>query len=426
VTHVGGDGYHSDGAVPVTSSMPRGAMGGDDTCSSFPALRLRKGAGAVSHEKRDQGVNVKQPTNTPVTGPLGYIERKTRILIGIALVATIASGLIELLAIDGKGVLLLVVSAVALAVLAALVGEGTDQLGAYLGPGATGLLQSALGNLPELFVAIFALRAGLLEVVQAALIGSILGNGLLVLGLAILVGGLRHGTQRFATEVPRMVSMLTLLAVAALTVPTLASTLHTPAATHVEALSVASSIVVLIVFVCSIPATLRGGPIAVPNTAREQEKSIWPLWPAILLLVLAGAGAALVSEWFVDALVPAMATLHLSETFTGLVVVALAGNAVEHTVGIQFAARNKMDYAVSTILNSSLQVALALIPALVLLSLVLGGVHLTLALPPLLVVAVGFTALLSTVITYDGESTWLEGVALIGLYCVVVAAFWWG
>ena len=157
-----------------------------------------------------------------------------------------------------------------------------------------------------------------------------------------------------------------------------------------------------------------------------REESTWPLWLAILLLVLAGAGAGLVSEWFVDALVPAMATLHLSETFTGLVVVALAGNAVEHTVGIQLAGRNKMDYAVSVILNSSLQVALALIPVLVLLSLVLGGVHLTLVFPPLLVAAVGLTALLSTVITYDGESTWLEGVALIGLYCVIAVAFWWG
>jgi Ca2+:H+ antiporter len=368
---------------------------------------------------------VEQPANIPVRSPFSYIERNTRIIIGVALVATMASGVIELFIVGGKGVLLLVVSGMALAALAALVGEGTDQLGAYLGPGATGLLQSTLGNLPELFVAIFALRAGLLEVVQAALIGSILGNGLLVLGLAILVGGLRHGTQTFATEVPRMVSMLTLLAVAALAVPTLALTLHTPAATHVEALSVASSIVVLVVFLCSIPVSWRGGPIAVPSEAYREE-SAWPLWLAILLLVLAGAGAALVSEWFVDALVPAMATLHLSETFTGLVVVALAGNAVEHTIGIQLAARNRMDYAVSVILNSSLQVALALIPVLVLLSLVLGGVHLTLVFPPLLVAAVGLTALLSTVITYDGESTWLEGVALIGLYCVIAVAFWWG
>jgi Ca2+:H+ antiporter len=368
---------------------------------------------------------VKRSANAGTNNLFSYFEPRTRVLLGIALVATIASGAIDLLNIGSRGVLLFVVSAMALAVLAALVGEGTDQVGSHLGPGATGVLQSALGNLPELFVAVFALRAGLLALVQAALIGSILGNSLLVLGLAILIGGLRHGTQKFAAEVPRMVAMLTLLAVAALAVPTLALTFHTPAAGHEQELSIACAIVVLLVFVFSIPVALQGGPITMPKEA-SVEVTTWPLWLAISLLVVCGLGAAVVSEWFVAALQGAMSTLHLSETFTGLVVVALAGNAVEHTVGVQLAARNKMDLAVSVILNSSLQVALALIPFLVLLSLFIGGVHLTLVLPPLLVVAVGLTALLATVITYDGESTWLEGVALIGLYCVIAAAFWWG
>ena len=356
---------------------------------------------------------------------LARLKRGTRLLIGIALLAAIASGLINSLGIGGGSVLLLVVSAAALASLAALVGEATDQLGTYLGAGATGVLQSALGNLPELFVAIFALRAGLIEVVQAALIGSILGNSLLVLGFAMLVGGLRHGTQKFAAEVPRMVATLTLLAIAALAVPTLAYNLHTPASQHVENLSIACAAVVLLVFVASVPVALRGGPTAVPSPAAEQQ-TVWPLWLAVAILVASGLGAGLVSEWFVNSLTPAMATLHLSQAFTGLVVVALAGNAVEHTVGISLAARNKMDYAVSVILNSSLQVALALIPFLVLLSVFMGGAHLTLVWPPLLVVSMGITVLLSTIITYDGESTWLEGAALIGLYGVIAATFWWG
>jgi Ca2+:H+ antiporter len=372
---------------------------------------------------------VKQSENTGAgakgPGVLSYFEPKTRVMIGIALVATIAAGAIDILAIGSKGILLFVVSAAALAVLAALIGEGTDQLGSHLGPGATGVLQSALGNLPELFVAVFALRAGLIEVVQAALIGSILGNSLLVLGLAILVGGLRHGTQKFTAEVPRMVATLTLLAVAALAVPTLAAKLHTPAASYVEQLSIACAVVVLVVFIASIPVALKGGPITIPSQA-SGDSVVWPLWLAVTVLVAAGIGAGLVSEWFVSALEPAMTTLHLSQAFTGLVVVALAGNAVEHSVGVQLAARNKMDFAISVILNSSLQVALALIPFLVLLSLFLGGASLTLVLPPLMVVAVGLTVLLSTVITYDGESTWLEGAALIGLYCVIAVSFWWG
>src|SRR5581483_195692 len=136
-------------------------------------------------------------------------------------------------------------------------GQATERLGDRLGPGATGVLQSALGNLPELFVGIFALRAGLVAVVQASLVGSILGNSLLVLGLAFVVGGARHGVQRFATDPPRMISTMTLLAVAALAMPTLVHGLHTPAEPHAEALSVACAIVLLVVFAGSIPFALR-------------------------------------------------------------------------------------------------------------------------------------------------------------------------
>jgi Ca2+:H+ antiporter len=288
------------------------------------------------------------------------------------------------------------------------------------------VLQSGLGNLPELFVSIFALRAGLVEVVQSALIGSILGNSLLVLGLAFLLGGLRHGTQRFDSQAPRAIANLTLLAVAALAMPTLARGLHTPAAAHAEALSIACAVVLLVIFVASIPVSLQGGPEAVSTSGGEVAEALWPLWLAAVILTIAGVGAAFVSDWFVAAIQPAIATLHLSQAFTGLVVVAIAGNAVENVVGVQLAARNKPDYAISVILNSSLQVALGLGPVLVLLSLVIGGAHLTLVLPGLLVAALGLTALLSAIIVYDGESTWLEGATLIGLYGIIAASFWWG
>jgi Ca2+:H+ antiporter len=128
----------------------------------------------------------------------------------------------------------------------------------------------------------------------------------------------------------------------------------------------------------------------------------------------------------VEALSPAMHTLGISEAFSGLVVVAIAGNAVENVVGIQLAARNRPDYAMSVILNSSLQIALALVPVLVLLSVFVAPVPLTLVMPPLLVAALALTSVVSAVIVYDGESIWLEGVALIGLYGIIVSAFWWG
>jgi Ca2+:H+ antiporter len=371
-----------------------------------------------------EGNRVKSAERKAERGVLEVLGRRTQIILSLTLIATVLAGILNYA--GGGAVLTLVIAGIALALLAALVSTATEHLGERLGPGATGVLQSAIGNLPELFVAIFALRAGLLAVVQAALVGSILGNSLLVLGLAFFVGGIRHGTQRFNSEAPRMMGTLIMLAVAALIVPTLTSGLHTPAAGHEDVLSIACAVVLLIVFIASIPMSLSGGTPSLPPTDEPARNGAWPLWLATTLLVVAGVGAAFVSDWFVNALTPAMATLHLSEAFTGLVVVALASNAVEHVVGVQLAARNKPDYAVSVILNSSLQVALGLIPALVLLSFVVGGAHLTLVLPGLLVAALGLSALIGTVIVYDGESTWLEGLILIGLYGIIAMSFWWG
>lgn len=351
------------------------------------------------------------------------LTRTAWVLIGGSLVLSVLAGIFS--AAEANAVVIFVVAGGALAFLAALVGEATDQLGSYLGSGATGVLQSALGNLPELFVGIFALRAGLIGVVQAALVGSILGNSLFVLGLAFFLGGLRHGTQRFASETPRMIANLTLLAVAALAIPTLVAFLHTPAGGHEEALGIACAIILLVVFIASIPISLKGGPMRLPDKPKR-ETAPWPIWLAILLLVGAGVCSAFVSDWFVSALTPAINFLHISPAFTGLVIVALAGNAVENVVGVQFALRNQADFAISVILNSSLQVALGLIPVLVLLSLVIGGVHLTLVLAPLLVAALALTAILGAVIIYDGESNWLEGLTLIGLYGIIVVSFWWG
>ena len=356
---------------------------------------------------------------------MGALARNERITLGGALAATVLAGALRFMNADA--VLAFVVAAVALAMLAAVVGEATDQLGERLSPGATGVLQSGIGNLPELFVGFFALRAGLVAVVQAALIGSILANSLLVLGLAFLVGGLRNGTQQFASESPRMIATLTLLAVAALVVPTLAHALHTPADAHEGALSVACAVVLLIVFIVSIPVSLRGGPSALPSRGEDAHHAVaWPLWLAVAILAVAGVAAAFVSDWFVAALEPAITVLHLSQAFTGLVIVAIAGNAVENVVGIQLAARNKPDYAVSVILNSSLQVALGLTPILVLLSFLISDTHMTLVLPPLLVAALGLATALGAIIVYDGESIWLEGVALIGLYGMLATSFWWG
>ena len=321
-------------------------------------------------------------------------------------------------------VLAFVLSGAAVALLAALVGRSVEQLGDRFGAGATGVLQSALGNLPELFIGFFALRQGLVEVVRAAIIGSILGNALLVLGLAFVVGGLRHGEQRFDASRARSISALLILMVAAMVVPGVAATVHAPAAGHEREFSVIVAVVLLAVFALSLPASLERGAGGPPEVATEPAR--WPLWLAVSVLAGSGLAAAFVSDWFVTALTPAMSTLHISQAFAGLVVVAIAGNAIENVVGIQLAARNQADYALSVIVNSPLQIALVLAPALVLLGGLAGGAVLTLVFSPMLMIAVALTVVSVTFIIFDGRSTWLEGVALLALYVVIAAAFWWG
>jgi Ca2+:H+ antiporter len=341
---------------------------------------------------------------------------------GAAIVATLATIILEVMGAGGIPIFL--ASAAALATLASLVGEATDQLGTRLGPGATGVVQSALGNLPELFISIFALRAGLVVVVQTALIGSILANSLLVLGLAFTVGGLRHGRQKFGTETTRMTAMLLVLSVASLAIPTLATMPGAPDFGHARDLSLVTAVVLLIVFAGSIPMAVRGG--IGPSRQRGEREAGWPLIAALIVLGAAGVSAAFVSDIFVEALRPAMAALRLSEEFVGLVIVAIAGNAVENVVGITAAARNESDLAVSLILNSSLQVALLLIPALVIISTFLGGPMLTLVAPPLLVTALGLAAVLGALIVSDGESNYVEGLSLVGLYIIFAGSVWFG
>src|SRR5881397_3079290 len=177
------------------------------------------------------------------------MDKKEKSIILGAIVVTAIAGFLHYS--HANAVLGFVVTAAALALLAMIVGDATEQLGSRMGPGATGILQSALGNLPELFVCIFALRAGLANVVQAALIGSVLGNSVLVFGLALLFGGIKHGTQRFKSEPPKMTATLMILAFAALAIPTLTSMLHTSAEKHLNALDIFVAIVLLIIFVAS-------------------------------------------------------------------------------------------------------------------------------------------------------------------------------
>jgi len=327
--------------------------------------------------------------------------------------------------VAGGAVVAFLTAALAVTLLASLVGRSVEQLGDRFGPGATGVLQSALGNLPELFIALFALKAGLVEVVRAALIGSILANLLLVLGLCFLVGGLKHGTQKLDSGRARGIIVLMVLSVAALVLPSLAHFVHAPASKHEGTLSLIVSGILLLLFALTLPASLRRGSEPVEENM-HQEAPRWPVALAVALLALAAVLAAFVSDWFVHALEPAMQTLHISQAFAGLVIVAIAGNAIENVVGVQLAAKNRSEYAFSVVINSPLQIALVLAPVLVILSQVLGFAALTLVFSPMLIVSVAIAVILSAFITFDGESNWIEGAALIAVYAIIATTFWWG
>ncbi|MEI2777850.1 MAG: calcium/proton exchanger [Tetrasphaera sp.] len=352
-----------------------------------------------------------------------FIRSDRVVLIG-GLAAVILAALTRY--VDTGDILPFLCSAVAVTLLASLVGRSVEQLGDRFGPGATGVLQSALGNLPELFIALFALKAGLVAVVQAALIGSILANLLLVLGLCFLVGGLKHGAQNLDTDRARSITVLMVLSVAAMVIPSIAHYVHTPVSEHEKTFSLIASVVLLIVFLVTLPASLRRGAGDQAEEALEQEAPRWPLWLAVGLLALAAVLAAFVSDWFVHALEPAMASLGISEAFAGLVVVAIAGNAIENVVGIQLAAANRSEYAFSVVINSPMQIALVLAPLLVILSQTFGFASLTLVFSPMLVISVVVAVIITAFITFDGESTWAEGASLLALYAVIAASFWWG
>jgi len=189
------------------------------------------------------------------------------------------------------------------------------------------------------------------------------------------------------------------------------------------------SVVLLALFGLSLPFSLRRDANDDDDGDGEPAGHAPPRWPiplAIGMLAAAGAGAAFVSDWFVVALEPTMDSVGISQAFAGLVVVAIAGNAVENVVGIQLAAAGSSEYAFSILLNSPLQIALVLAPVLVIVSQVFGLASLTLVLSPLLVVSLLLAIILAAFIAFDGESTWLEGASLVALYGIIATAFWWG
>ena len=316
-------------------------------------------------------------------------------------------------------VVVFIVSGAALAGLAWVVGEATESVGARFGPAATGVLQSTLGNLPELFIVLFALNAGEVVVAQASILGSLFANALLVLGLAIVAGSARapDGLMQFQRRLPNDTATLLLLAVFIIALLGVSDRVGDRASEHQVAISAIGAVLLLSVYAVWLWSYLRSGTGAEAAIEDTSGRGL-SFRVGVGLLALAGVGAALVSDWFVTALDPAVDTLGISKAFTGLVIVAIAGNAVENVVGISLAAKGYNDLAISVVKNSVAQIAVFLFPALVLLSLFFAH-RLTFVVNPVYIGALVLTAIAVWQITGDGEAAAFEGWALVALYGIL-------
>ncbi len=339
----------------------------------------------------------------------------------------------------GTPVLIFAVSAAGVIPTAALMARATEELAARSGPGIGGLLNVTFGNAPELIIALFALNAGLHEVVKASIIGSILGNTLLVLGMAMLVGGLGRERQTYDRTVASAQSLMLLLAVVALVMPAVFELVQgsgLPGAgeervdydSTVETLSLAVAVILIGSYVAGLIFSLKThkdlfNPVGDDADEDDPHGEPWTVKKAVVALALAGVAVGVMSEILVGSISEASKTVGLSEFFVGVIVVAIVGNAAEHWVAILVAYKDKMDLAVNIAIGSSAQIALFVGPTLVLASYVIGPHPMALVFNGFEVAGVILAILVTTHITSDGESTWFEGLQLLAVYAVLAVTF---
>lgn len=356
--------------------------------------------------------------------PLYYLL----ILVPIAIIAELA---------HVGDIIIFLLSAGALIPLAKLIGEATEELAIYTGPKLGGLLNATLGNAAELIITIFAIQAGLLDLVRASITGSIIGNLLLVLGLSLLAGGLRNGVQSFDRRTAGLNATLALLAVFALAIPSLFDRALVDHPSSELLFSEGVAVIIIILYALSVLYSFTAGnkPAAshaadghgksegaLPREAAEVHHARWSVRFSAIVLLLATVGTAIVSETLIGSVETVTTQLGLTEFFLGIIIIPLVGNVAEHLVAVQVAIKNKMELSLAVSLGSSLQIALFVAPVLVFISLLFGQ-RLLLVFNDYELIALFAATLIAGFISLDGESNWLEGAMLLAVYLIIALAF---
>jgi len=371
---------------------------------------------------------------TAAASPAGTPQRGLPILDAlspiarIAVLATLALGIVGVVldfGLHADETLIFLVAAGGILGLAWIVGLATERLGSLTGPQVGGILNATFGNIAELIIAFFALEAGLVEVVKASLTGSIIGNLLLVLGASVLVGGLRHGTQTFSERIAGSNAALLVVAAIGLFVPAVfALSTHDPAqgSRTEESVLVAIALIVgyglSLVYQFTNPARTLGGH----GEPAGHAGPAWSARTAVVVLLVAAGLLALLSEILVGSIQGFIDSFGLTPFFVGVVLIPTIGNLAEHLVAVQLAAKDKMEFAMAVSFGSSLQVALFVAHALVLVGVLIGR-PMDLVFTPLEVAAVGAAVGISALVALDGESNWLEGALLVIVYLILAVSF---
>jgi len=334
-----------------------------------------------------------------------------------ALTILFTAGVIAAELLHANTLLVFGASALALVGLAWVLGQATESLGHHAGPRIGGVLNATFGNAAELIITIFALAAGLTTVVKASIIGSIIGNVLLVLGASLLLGGLKNGTQTFSTTIAGINASMLAIVAAALSLPTIFAT--TSPGPNPTTLSVEVAVVMFVLYVLYLVFYLRSPEGGV---ATGEGHAPFGRVASLVVLLVSTAAVAFTSEAFVGAIEPLTEEFGISELFVGVIVVPIVGNIAEHIVGVQIAYKNQMDFSMAISLGSSIQVALLVTPILVFLGPLLGH-PLRLVFTPLELGALAAAVIITGFIALDGRSNWLEGAMLCGVYVISALAF---